>query len=84
MPPRPFRETPERQNQRIRKHVAQAQEYWAKGAEHLLEQDLCQAAEKGWGAVAQLTKAVATFERLEPLRSHSSSGVRHSLGRGKP
>ena len=61
MPPRPFRESPERQAQRIRKHVAQAREYWVKGAEHLREQDICQAAEKGWGTVAQLTKAVATL-----------------------
>ena len=61
MPPRPFRESPERRDQRIRKHVAQAKEYWAKGAEHLREQDTCQAAEKGWGAVAQLTKAVGTL-----------------------
>ena len=62
MPPRPFRESPDRRDQRIRKHVAQAQEYWAKGAEHLREQDICQAAEKGWGTVAQLTKAVATLK----------------------
>ena len=61
MPPRPRRENPERQDRRIRKHVAQAHEYWAKGALHLRENDLCQAAEKGWGTVAQLTKAVATL-----------------------
>ena len=61
MPPRPFRESPERRDQRIRKHVAQAKEYWAKGAEHLREEDTCQAAEKGWGTAAQLTKAVATM-----------------------
>ena len=61
MPPRPHRESPERQDRRIRKHVAQAREYWAKGAEHLRENDICQAAEKGWGTVAQLTKAVATL-----------------------
>ena len=61
MPPRPFRESPERRDQRIRKHVAQAKEYWAKGQVHLSEQDICQAAEKGWGTVAQLTKAVATL-----------------------
>ena len=61
MPPRPHRESPERREQRIRKHAAQAREYWAKGAEHLRENDLCQAAEKGWGTVAQLTKAVATL-----------------------
>ena len=61
MPPRPFRESPERRGQRIRKHVAQAKEYGTKGAEHLREQDICQAAEKGWGTVAQLAKAVATL-----------------------
>ncbi len=61
MPPRPWRESPERQDWRIRKHVAQAQEYWAKGAQHLREKDACQAAEKGWGTVAQLTKAVASL-----------------------
>ena len=61
MPPRLRRDSPERQAQRIRKHVAQAREYWAKGQTHLHEQDICQAAEKGWGTVAQLTKAVATM-----------------------
>ena len=61
MPPRPRRESPDRQAQRIRKHVSQAREYWAKGHKHLQEQDTCQAAEKGWGTVAQLTKAVATL-----------------------
>lgn len=61
MPPRPRRESPDRQAQRIEKHVAQAREYWAKGQAHLREQDICQAAEKGWGTVAQLTKAVATL-----------------------
>lgn len=61
MPPTLRRESPERQAQRIRKHVAQAREYWVKGHLHLLEQDTCQAAEKGWGTVAQLTKAVATM-----------------------
>ena len=61
MPPSPHRETPERRDRRIRKHVAQAREYWSKGAVHLREQDISQAAEKGWGTVAQLTKAVATL-----------------------
>ena len=61
MPPRPRRESPERQDQRIRKHVAQAREYWAKASLYLHENNLCQAAEKGWGTVAQLTKAVATL-----------------------
>ena len=62
MPLRPFRESPERQDQRIRKHVAQAKEYWAKGAEHLREEDTCHAAEKGWGPVAQITEAVAALK----------------------
>ena len=62
MTPRPFRESPDRQAQRIRKHVAQAREYWDKGKAHLREPDICQAAEKGWGTVAQLTKAVATLK----------------------
>jgi hypothetical protein len=61
MPPRPHRESPERQAGRIRKHVDQAQEYWAKGLQHVREKDTCQAAEKGWGTVAQLAKAVATM-----------------------
>ena len=61
MPPRLRRETPESQDRRIRKHVAQAREYWSKGAVHLRENDFCQAAEKGWGTVAQLTKAVGTL-----------------------
>lgn len=61
MPPGPFRERPQRRDQRIRKHMAQAQEYWAKGSEHLRERDTCQATEKGWGTVAQLTKAVASL-----------------------
>ena len=61
MPPRPHRETPESRDRRIRKHVAQAREYWGKGAIHLRERDISQAAEKGWGTVAQLTKAVATL-----------------------
>ena len=30
-------------------------------ARHLAEGDFCQAGEKGWGTVAQLTKAVATL-----------------------
>ena len=65
MPPRPIRRGVPcgRPCQRVRKHVAQAREYWAKGAEHLREHDICQAAEKGWGTVAQLTKAVATLRR---------------------
>ena len=76
MPPRPRRESPERQAQRIRKHVAQAKEYWAKGRQHLLEQDTCQAAEKGWGTVAQLTKAAATLRGWD---HYDHTAIRDSL-----
>ena len=61
MPPRIRRETPVRRDARIRKHTAQARDYWSKWPAHLAEGDLCQAGEKGWGTVAQLTKAVATL-----------------------
>ena len=65
MPPRIRRESPARQDARIRKHVAQARDYWSKWPAHLADGDLCQAGEKGWGTVAQLTKAVATLRRWE-------------------
>ena len=62
MPPRTRRpETPARQDARIHKHLNQAREYWRKAPVYLAEGDLCQAGEKGWGAVAHLTKAVATL-----------------------
>ena len=60
MPPRIRRETPARRDARIRKHLAQARDYWRKAPLELAQGDVCQAGEKGWGAVAQLTKAVAT------------------------
>ena len=60
MPPRTRRETPTRRDVRIRKHLPKAKEYWSKWPAYLADDDLCQAGEKGWGAVAQLTKAVAT------------------------
>ena len=60
MPPRTRRETPTRRDVRIRKHLPKAKEYWSKWPAYLAEDDLCQAGEKGWGAVAQLAKAVAT------------------------
>ena len=60
MPPRIRRESPARRDARIRKHLPKAREYWSKWPAYLAEGDLCQAGEKGWGAVAQLTKAVAT------------------------
>ena len=61
MPPRTRRESPARRDARIRKHLEQARDYWSKWPAHLAEGDLCQAGEKGWGTVAQLTKAVATL-----------------------
>ncbi len=61
MPPRNRRETPARRAIRIRKHLEQARDYWSKWPAYLAEGDLCQAGEKGWGTVAQLTKAVATL-----------------------
>lgn len=61
MPPRTRREPPARRATRIRKHLEQARDYWSKWPAHLAEGDLCQAGEKGWGTVAQLTKAVATM-----------------------
>ena len=61
MPPRIRRETPARRDARIHKHLAQAKEYWINAPLELSRGDVCQAGEKGWGAVAQLTKAVATL-----------------------
>ena len=61
MPPRTRRETPARRDARIHKHLAQAKEYWINAPLELSRGDVCQAGEKGWGAVAQLTKAVATL-----------------------
>ena len=62
MPPRTRRlEVPARRDARIRKHIAQAREYWRKAPGYLAGGDLCQAGEKGWGAVSQLTKAMATL-----------------------
>ena len=60
MPPRQRRQSPERRDAAIRKHLPKAREYWTKWPAYLAEGDLCQAGEKAWGAVAQLTKAVAT------------------------
>ncbi len=60
MPPRARRESATRRDARIQKHLPKACEYWSKWPQYLAEGDLCQAGEKGWGAVAQLTKAVAT------------------------
>ena len=66
MPPRIRRpESPARQDARIRKHLAQAREYWRKAPAYLAQGDFGQAGEKGWGAVAQLAKAVATLRNWE-------------------
>ena len=59
MPPRIRREALARRDARIRKHIPKAREYWAKWPAYLAEDDLCQAGEKAWGAVAQLAKAGA-------------------------
>ena len=61
MPPRTRREPPARRDARIRKHLAQAREYWRQAPLELAGGDICQAGEKGWGTVAQLAKAVATY-----------------------
>ncbi len=60
MPPRQRRQSPERRDAAIRKHLPKAKEYWSKWPAYLAQGDLCQAGEKGWGAVAQLAKAVAS------------------------
>ena len=60
MPPRIRRESPSRREARIRKHLPKAREYWARWPAYLAADDLCQAGEKAWGAVVQLTKVVAT------------------------
>ena len=66
MPPRIRRpEAPARRDARINKHLSQAREYWRKAPGYLAEGDFCQAGEKGWGTVAQLTKAVATLRSWE-------------------
>ena len=66
MPPRTRRsETPDRRDARVLKHLAQARDYRSKWPAYLAEGDVCQAGEKGWGTVAQLTKAVATLRGWE-------------------
>ena len=60
MPPAVHTESPMLRDERVRKHLAQAREYWLKCPAYLAEGDLCQAGEKGWRAFAQMTKAVAS------------------------
>ena len=60
MPPATYTESPASRDERIGKHLAKCREYWLKCPAYLEEGDLCQAGEKAWGAVAQMTKAVAS------------------------
>ena len=60
MQPNTHSEAPAQRNARIRKRLTQAREYWLKCPSYLAGGDLCQAGEKGWGAFAQMTKAVAS------------------------
>ena len=60
MPPATYTEAPELRAKCIGKHLAKSREYWLKCPAYLEEGDLCQAGEKAWGAVAQMTKAVAS------------------------
>lgn len=66
MPPRTRRPEPAaRRDARIRKHLAQARNYWRKAPLELAQGDVVQAGEKGWGAAAQLVKAAATLRGWE-------------------
>lgn len=94
MPPRARREPPQRRDARVRRHLQIAREYWAKAPQYLADGDLKQASEKGWGTVAQLTKAIATLrgwdhydhvaireavQALAAERSEQSEGIRRGL-----
>ena len=59
MPPRNARRQSARRDARIRKHLPKARAYWSQWPAYFAADDLCQAGEKGWGAVAQLAKALA-------------------------
>ena len=63
MPPTAYAEAAAERDERVRKHLLQAREYWLKCPSYLAEGDLCQAGEKGWRAFAQMTKAVASHRR---------------------
>ncbi len=73
MPPTAYTEPPAFRDERVRKHLLQAREYWLKCPSYPAEGDLCQAGAKGWGAFAQITKAVAShrgwrhFSHMEVL-----------------
>ena len=68
MPPATDTEAPALRDERIGKHLAKAREYWLKCPAYLKEGDLCQAGEKAWGAVAQMTKAVASHRGWRHFR----------------
>ena len=57
--------SPECRGVRVRQHIAQAREYWSRWPAILSGGDLCHASEKGWGAVVQLTKAMATLRQWD-------------------
>ena len=59
----------------IRKHLPQAKAYWSKWPAYLAAGDLCQAGEKAWGTVAQLTKAVAVHRGWQ----HGSHDSRRAI-----
>lgn len=65
MPPHIRSEAPDNQDARIHKHLLTAGEYWAKCPIYFAEDDLRQAGEQAWGAVEQLTIAVATLRGWE-------------------
>ena len=56
-------------------HASKAREFLARGREYLAVGDLHQASEKGWGAAAHMTKAVATAQGLEYTNHSHFSNV---------
>ncbi len=92
MPPLIRRQSPERRDTAIRRHLPKAREYWSKWPAYLADDDLCQAGEKAWGAVAQLTKAVAAHrgwqhsdhdkirEVIRAIANESADGTRIARG----
>ena len=84
MLPRIRRETPVRRDARIRKHISRARACWSKWPGHRAEGDLCQAGEKGWGTVAQLTKAVATLRGWEHYYHVAAQEAVPALAREMP
>ena len=76
MPPRNARrQSARRRDAAIRKHLPQAKAYWSKWPAYLAAGDLCQAGEKAWRTVAQLTKAVAVHRGWQ----HGSHDSRRAI-----